>query len=68
MTEANKEKEALKKDNAVNSPMIFFNIDLNDPRFEKYVELKKFMEIPAVEQIIFAKLEELKRMFQEETK
>ena len=38
MTEIDKILKALKKDNAVNSPMIFFDIDLKDPRFEKYLE------------------------------
>jgi hypothetical protein len=44
------------------------DIDVDDPRYKKYLELKRYMEIPAVEQIIFAKLEEIKRMFQKETK
>ena len=39
MSEIDKILEALQKDNAVNAPIIFFNIDLNDPRFEKYLEL-----------------------------
>jgi hypothetical protein len=30
------------------------------------VELKRFMQIPAIEGIIFAKLEEIKRKFQKD--
>ena len=65
MSELDKLKDAFLKDNAVNAPIRFINVDVDDPRFEQYVELKRFMEIPAVERIIFAKLEEIKERVQE---
>ena len=68
MSEVDKQIEALLKDNAIDSPIRFINIDVDDPRFEQYVELKRFMEIPAVERIIFAKLEEIKERVQEQNK
>jgi transcriptional regulator with XRE-family HTH domain len=39
---------------------LFSHIDENDPRFEKYVELKSLLRIPVLEKVIFGKMEELK--------
>ena len=60
MSEIDKLKDALLKDNAVNAPIRFINVDVDDPRFEKYLVLEKLMEIPSIEQIIFAKIDEIK--------
>ena len=65
MEELIKQIEWLLKDNAIDSPMRFINIDVDDPRFEQYVELKKLYEIPVIERIIFSKLEEIKERVQE---
>ncbi|MFC2146650.1 hypothetical protein ACFLRT_04735, partial [Acidobacteriota bacterium] len=60
-----KQIEGLLKDNAIDSPIRFFNIDVDDPRYEKYVELIQLMGIPGIEQIIFGKIEEIKERVQE---
>jgi transcriptional regulator with XRE-family HTH domain len=49
-------------------PLLFSHIDENDPRFERYVELNGLMRIPVIEQIILAKLAELKVIAEEEIK
>ena len=36
------------------------HMDENDPKYEKYAELVRLMNIPAIENIIFAKLAEIK--------
>ncbi len=45
---------------------LFSHIDETDPRFKAYMELKRLMNIPVIEQIIFAKLEEVKIIAAEE--
>jgi len=47
---------------------LFSHIDETDPRFEGYMELKRLMKIPVIEQVIFAKLEEVKIIASEEIK
>jgi hypothetical protein len=47
-------------------PLLFCHIKENDPRFERYVELIRLMRISFVEQIIFAKLEEIKAIAKDE--
>jgi transcriptional regulator with XRE-family HTH domain len=49
-------------------PILFWHIDDNDPRFEKYVELISLMRISFIEQIILGKLEEVKAIAKEEIK
>jgi transcriptional regulator with XRE-family HTH domain len=49
-------------------PLLFCHIKENDPRFERYVELIRLMRISFVEQIIFAKLEEIKAIAKDEIK
>ena len=47
-------------------PILFWHIDENDPRFEKYVELISLMRISFIEQIMLGKLEEVKAISKEE--
>ena len=49
-------------------PILFSHIDKDDPRFEGYVELNSLIRIPVIEQIIFAKLAEVKIIAAEEIK
>jgi transcriptional regulator with XRE-family HTH domain len=49
-------------------PLLFCHIDEDDPRFERYVELKSLMRIPVIEQIILAKLAEVKLIAEKEIK
>ena len=51
---------ALLKDNDIDSPMRFVNINLDDPCFEKKLELKKLREIPGMKVIIFDTVDEIK--------
>jgi hypothetical protein len=44
------------------------HIDENDPRVEGYVEFNSLMGIPVIEQLIFAKLEQIKIIAEEEIK
>ena len=52
----------------VDLTQLFSHIDEDDPRFERYVELKSLLRIPVIEQVIFAKLEEVKLIAAEEIK
>jgi transcriptional regulator with XRE-family HTH domain len=49
-------------------PLLFWHIEKNDPRFERYVELNSLMSIPVIEQVILAKLAEVKVIAEEEIK
>jgi transcriptional regulator with XRE-family HTH domain len=42
------------------------HIPYNDPKYEKYTDLLNFMQVPEVEQLIFARLTEAKALFREE--
>jgi transcriptional regulator with XRE-family HTH domain len=57
-----------KKSKHFDLTQLFSCIDENDPRFEKYVELKSLLRIPVIEEIIFAKLAEIKVIAEEEFK
>ena len=47
-------------------PIQFNHIDKNDPRYEKYVELRDLLSIPVIEKVIFAKLAEIKVLAKKE--
>jgi transcriptional regulator with XRE-family HTH domain len=49
-------------------PIQLNHIDEDDPRYERYVELKSLLRIPVIEKIIFGKLAELKIIAEEEIK
>jgi len=50
------------------SPILFFQIDENDPRSKKYSKLISLMQIPSIEQIIFGKMVEIQIIFKKEIK
>jgi transcriptional regulator with XRE-family HTH domain len=41
------------------------HIPYNDPRYEKYTDLLNFMQVPEIEQLIFARLTEAKALFKD---
>lgn len=49
------------KGNSPDLSILLLNVDIKDPRYEKYVELIKLMTMPVIEQIIFSKIEEIKK-------
>jgi len=51
-----------------NDSLLICHIPKKDPRYKKYVELIDLMEVPEVEQIILAKIVELKVFAKEEIK
>ena len=49
-------------------PILFWHISDDEPRFELYVELISLMRIPYIEEIILAKLAEIKVIAKDEIK
>ncbi len=56
----------VKKDHVQALLPALYSMQVNDPRFEKYIELLDLMQIPLIEHIMMGKLVELKAFAKEE--
>jgi transcriptional regulator with XRE-family HTH domain len=50
------------------SKIMYPHVQFGDPRYDQYADLANLMQIPAIEQVILAKLMECKTLFKEEVK